>query len=563
MALLAAGCAGDAGEVATPNNPPGANNPPTASAGADQDVTRGSMVTLMGSAADPDGQSLTFTWTQVSGPSVGTLTGGTPTFIAPNEVTTLEFDLVTSDGRESSAADRVIVWVLEDAAHALWVAPDGNDANPGTRASPKLTIQAAINASSDGADVYLTAGTWDVSATITLRAGVGLYGGFDATTFLRDPAANETVITGPSTAISGTGANALTIDGLTIRSADGIATDPEANRSSVGIAFQNSDDVAVTRNRILTGNGIVGAQGTLPPFPETGGHGGLGAGSSGGSGGSGGVVSRPGGNGGDGGGSFAGVCTSGGATGGSGLGPSPGLGGAGNDSDGNGGNGGHGLAGINGLNASGSAQSFGSVAAGAYVPAPGGNGGPGTNGSSGGGGGGGDCLVVGFLTAVHGGGGGGGGGAGAGRGGSGGGRGGGASLGILVTGQSTGLFIADNVIITGDGGTGGQGTSGSLGSAGGGGSPGARVAANGTLGGHGGNGGYGGGGGAGGGGGGGPTVGVVVDATSATNLSSSDLAGNVITLGVAGLGGAGGYGTNEQFAPSGADGLRAEVAVNP
>jgi hypothetical protein len=54
-----------------------------------------------------------------------------------------------------------------------------------------------------------------------------------------------------------------------------------------------------------------------------------------------------------------------------------------------------------------------------------------------------------------------------------------------------------------------------------------------------------------------------VDATSATNLSSSDLAGNVITLGIAGLGGAGGFGTNQRFAPSGADGLRVELAVNP
>ncbi|MDP3909350.1 MAG: DUF1565 domain-containing protein, partial [Gemmatimonadales bacterium] len=379
VASLAVGCAGDAGEVAGPNTPP------TASAGPDQDVTRGSMVTLVGSAADPDGQSPTLTWSQVSGPSVGPLTGPMPTFTAPNEVTTLEFDLVASDGRESSAADRVAVWVLEDAAHALWVAPAGSDANPGTRASPKLTIQAAIDASADGADVYLSAGTWDVSATITLRAGVSLYGGFHATTFLRDPVANETVITGPPTAISGTGANALSIDGLTIQSVNGIATGPDANRSSVGIAFQNSDDVVITRNRIIAGNGITGARGTLPPFPANGGNGGLGSGSSGGTRGTGGALW--GGNGGDGGGSFAGICTSGGTTGQSGLqGPAGGAGGAGNDSDGNGGNGGHGVAGINGMNATGTAQSFGSVGAGAYLPAHGGNGGRGTDGGGGGGG---------------------------------------------------------------------------------------------------------------------------------------------------------------------------------
>jgi hypothetical protein len=54
-----------------------------------------------------------------------------------------------------------------------------------------------------------------------------------------------------------------------------------------------------------------------------------------------------------------------------------------------------------------------------------------------------------------------------------------------------------------------------------------------------------------------------VDATSATNLSTTDLAGNIITPGMAGLGGTGGFDTNDRRAPSGADGLRAELAVNP
>jgi hypothetical protein len=45
-----------------PGTEPGPNAPPTASAGADQDVTRGTTVTLMGAATDPDGQSVTLTW---------------------------------------------------------------------------------------------------------------------------------------------------------------------------------------------------------------------------------------------------------------------------------------------------------------------------------------------------------------------------------------------------------------------------------------------------------------------------------------------------------------------
>ena len=61
-------------------------------------------------------------------------------------------------------------------------------------------------------------------------------------------------------------------------------------------------------------------------------------------------------------------------------------------------------------------------------------------------------------------------------------------------------------------------------------------------------------GGGGGGGGGGPTIGVIEDATSATNLTLSDFSGNVFTLGAAGVGGA--HGTLGQ--PAGAAGQRVE-----
>ncbi len=49
-----------------------ANSAPTAAAGADQRVASGAAVTLDGSASDPGnaGQSLTYAWTQTSGPNV-------------------------------------------------------------------------------------------------------------------------------------------------------------------------------------------------------------------------------------------------------------------------------------------------------------------------------------------------------------------------------------------------------------------------------------------------------------------------------------------------------------
>ncbi|NDF35007.1 MAG: hypothetical protein EB154_03935 [Nitrosopumilaceae archaeon] len=46
------------------------NQPPTADAGPDQSVEKGDEVTLDGSGTDPDGDALTYRWTQIDGPIV-------------------------------------------------------------------------------------------------------------------------------------------------------------------------------------------------------------------------------------------------------------------------------------------------------------------------------------------------------------------------------------------------------------------------------------------------------------------------------------------------------------
>lgn len=89
------------------------NRAPTANAGADQDVSRGSVVQLNGSGStDPDGDTLSYSWTQISGASVtlSSRTAVNPTFTA-STVGTLEFQLVVNDGTVSSTADTVVVRV--------------------------------------------------------------------------------------------------------------------------------------------------------------------------------------------------------------------------------------------------------------------------------------------------------------------------------------------------------------------------------------------------------------------------------------------------------------------
>jgi len=61
------------------------NHPPTANAGGDQTADEGTTVHLSGSGTDPDGNTLTYTWTQLSGPPI-TLSDPTDpnaTFTAP------------------------------------------------------------------------------------------------------------------------------------------------------------------------------------------------------------------------------------------------------------------------------------------------------------------------------------------------------------------------------------------------------------------------------------------------------------------------------------------------
>ncbi|MFT7536446.1 MAG: hypothetical protein ACI85K_002400, partial [Hyphomicrobiaceae bacterium] len=90
------------------------NDAPTASAGINQTVNEGDVVTLTAAeSSDPEAQGLTYTWTQTAGPAVtlSDATAGQPTFTAPEGLanSTVLFELTVNDGVNSSSVDSVTI----------------------------------------------------------------------------------------------------------------------------------------------------------------------------------------------------------------------------------------------------------------------------------------------------------------------------------------------------------------------------------------------------------------------------------------------------------------------
>ena len=377
-----------------------------------------------------------------------------------------------------------------DAAQAIFVAPSGSDANPGTKASPKASIQSAITAAATQVppfNVYVAAGSY--SGTITLASGVGVYGDYNPVTWAR-PATGATTITGaPAAAADGaTGVTLqlLTLHGTTSTSAYGLLA---TNGAAVTL-----DDVTIDTDPGATGTsgspGVNGGTGTAGANAT----GSAGAGSGAGAGGNGGVGLANGAPGTQGYGTSEDRQGGSGGTGGTAAGPTGGAGGAG----------------APGPNGTPGFEVQGSFLANGYGPGGGVTGSRGYPGAQGGGGGGGrgqQVCTAKVCTPYSGGGGGGGGDGGTGGSGGGAGSGGGGSIGIYAY-SSTITVTSDGVkITTTNGGNGGSGSSGGSGGPGGTGGKGYSPTIGGA-GGPGGAGGYGGEGGYGSSGSGGPSIGI-------------------------------------------------------
>ncbi|MFZ5439317.1 MAG: MopE-related protein [Myxococcota bacterium] len=449
-----------------------------------------------------------------------------------------------SDVPDDGSADQDCDGIDGEIARALFVSKTGSDANPGTRALPKLTVQAAINAASSAQPhVYISEGTYDEA--LTMRDGVSLYGGYSqANGWARNtnlyPVVLRNTVPSGSAIVAVSGANltsSTTLAYVTVRAGDTVS----AGVSSYGLHCVNCTALTVRGATIIGGAAGPGTAGGVGGGGASGLNGGNGnngtcndnsAGASGGPGG-GSSCGRTGGNGGQG-GDYG---SNSGRAGGTGVVGTPGgAGGSGGDPGRAGSVGSAGAAGSIGSHGGGGAG--GALAGNFFVTNGGARGATGADGNGGGGGGGGGGQGCFLCNDGNGNGGGGGGGGGcAGTGGFGG-TGGGSSFGVFLV-NSSGIIISGSSISSGNGGTGGAGGLGGSGGTGGNGGAGATnctgeigAGGNGGRGGNGGNGGHG------GGGAGGVSYAIYRSGTTTT------LIGNTLTAGNGGLGGSAPSGGN-------------------
>lgn len=91
------------------------NAAPTASAVTNQTIYGGTVGMLDASGStDPDGDSLTYSWTQTAGPpvTITAIDGGRSQFAVPNVSTTLMFTLTVSDGEASSVRNMTVTIIV-------------------------------------------------------------------------------------------------------------------------------------------------------------------------------------------------------------------------------------------------------------------------------------------------------------------------------------------------------------------------------------------------------------------------------------------------------------------
>ena len=256
----------------------GVTRPSPPAIGAYEGDTRAATTTTLASSLNPSapGQSVTFTATVTGSSPTGTvvfivdgtaqpavaLSGASASYstaslgVGPHTLTAA----YGGDGNNTASTSPALTQTVTGPhVSPQYVSPSGNDSNSGTQASPKLTIQAAINATFSGDMVIVEDGTYTGPGNVDLDLG-----GRNVTVTSQNGAATTIIDCGGSSGANHRGfylhsgeTNAV-ISGLTVQNGY------ETNKSGGGIYSGNvgvSIQFCVFKNNIAvatSGNAVFG-----------------------------------------------------------------------------------------------------------------------------------------------------------------------------------------------------------------------------------------------------------------------------------------------------------------
>lgn len=152
---------------------------------------RNAAITCSVTASDVDkkncqdiGDTVTYLWSATGGQFSGSTTNSTATWIAPPGAGTYTISVRVDDADDpvnppycGLRSDDQVTESVDVTVGIIHVSKSGNDTDGLTWGKAKRTVQGGLNAASSGGEVWVAAGTYDEN--ITLKAGVGLYGGFE------------------------------------------------------------------------------------------------------------------------------------------------------------------------------------------------------------------------------------------------------------------------------------------------------------------------------------------------------------------------------------------------